>query len=230
MIKRIINKIRYISERIKDKLSLSDGGERVDIHYTTHPNINSFDMYQKSHYARYEFAKELLNSKNVVGDFACGTGYGTSLLSEKSAKVVGIDINAKVIKTIKKRYAENRKIDFLASNILDINYVDYFDKIISFETIEHIDEALIPNVFNIYFRALKNDGVLIFSVPYMQKKTAEAIKMGFHKTFFIDENKIQKWLDRAGFKKSYYKYQDYKTHNINDELLEKDFIICVANK
>lgn len=230
MIKKIINKIHYIGKRIQDRLSLSDGGERVDIDYSRHLNTDSFDMYQKSHYARYEFAKNLLQPTDIVGDFACGTGYGTSMLSENSTKVIGVDINTKVVKTIQKRYVENKKIEFFVSNILNINYLEYFNKIISFETVEHIDETLIPDVFKIYYRALKIDGVLVFSVPYMQKMTKEALEMGFHKTFLIDEHKIQKWLDQAGFKKSYFKYQNYKTHHISDTLVEKDFIICVASK
>jgi hypothetical protein len=54
--------------------------------------------------------------------------------------------------------------------------------------------------------------------------------MGFHKTFYIDEKKIKNWLSQASFKLEYYKYQNYKTHIIKNNLKEKDFIICIAKK
>jgi len=230
MIKRTSNKISHILKRLRDRFSLSDRGERVDKNYNKVENINKFDIYQKNHYARYEYAKKLLNIDDIVGDFACGTGYGTSVLSERASKVVGVDIDERVIKTISKRYRGNKKIEFLASNILDINYKDYFDKIISFETIERLEEMDIVRVFQTFFRALKPNGKIIFSVPYMQEKSDIAIKMGFHKTFYIDEEKIKEWLNKAGFKSFSFMYQNYKTHEILEQLDEKDFIICIAHK
>lgn len=230
MIKKIINKFFYIIKRIKDWLSLSDKGERVDIDYNRNQSLDSFDIYQKNHLKRYEFVKTMLSENDIVGDFACGTGYGTQILSEKSAKVIGVDISEKVIKAVKKRYAKNVKTEFVASNILDLTYKNYFDRIVSFETVEHLDEADIPRVFQVFFDALKNNGKLVFSVPYMQEKSEAAIKMGFHKTFYIDERKIEEWLRQAGFKVNYYKYQNYETHLVEDRLEKKDFIICEASK
>src|SRR3989304_1701784 len=203
------NLFKKIFNKLKNKFSLSDNGERVDINNNKNTNFEKLDMYQKNHIKRYEFAKQLLNPGDIVGDFACGTGYGTAMLSEKSVKVIGMDINKKVIETIKKRYQENKRVEFITSNILDIKYENYFNKIVSFETIEHLEENDIPKVFNLFFKALKDNGKLTFSVPYMQKNNKAAAQMGFHKTFYIDENKIQTWLDQAGFKKSFFKYQNY---------------------
>jgi 2-polyprenyl-3-methyl-5-hydroxy-6-metoxy-1,4-benzoquinol methylase len=186
MLKKIIIKISYILMIIRDELSLSDKGERVDINYNKDINWEKLDIYQKSHLKRYEFAKQLMDQNDAVGDFACGTGYGTLILSEKSAKVIGVDINKKVISIIKRRYKKNKNVEFITSNILDLKYENYFDKIVSFETVEHLDEKDTPCIFNIFFKALKNNGKLIFSVPYIQEKSEEAIKMGFHKTFYIE--------------------------------------------
>jgi len=226
----ILNIFKKISRKIKDKLSLSGKGERVDINRNTYQNFENLDMYQKSHIKRYEFARGLLKEEDIVADFACGTGYGTVMLSENSNKVLGLDINEKVIQTIKKRYANNPKVDFIHSNILEINYDNYFDKIISFETIEHLTEEEILVVLSLFSKALKNNGKLFFSVPYMQEDTKQAIEMGFHKTFHINEQKIQDWLKKTGFQESYFKYQNYETHEIKDALEKKDFIICEAHK
>jgi cyclopropane fatty-acyl-phospholipid synthase-like methyltransferase len=121
-------------------------------------------------------------------------------------------------------------VEFIALNILDIPYENHFNKIISFETIEHLEEHNIPSVFSVFYKALKNGGKLIFSVPYMQEKSEDAIKLGFHKTFYIDETKILSWLKIAGFKNTNFKYQNYDTHEISSELDKKDFIICETNK
>ncbi len=179
---------------------------------------------------RYLYAETLTDQNDIVGDFACGTGYGSAVLSQSAKKVVGVDINNNVINSIKKRYGSNGKVEFIASNILDLKYENFFDKIISFETIEHIDENDVPKLFKLFHKMLKNNGEIIFSVPYMQEKSKEAVEMGFHRTFYIDENKINDWLNNAGFKAVTLKYQNYESYEIMDDLEKKDFIICEANK
>lgn len=222
--------LKKIKNRIKNILSLSNKGERVDINKNKIQNFEDFDIYQKSHIKRYEFAELLIDKNDIVGDFACGTGYGSVILSKNASKVVGIDIDKKVIGKIKHRYANNPKVEFLTSNVLNIDYKDYFNKIISFETIEHLEEIDIMSTLKIFFKGLKNNGKLIFSVPYMQEKSDQAIKMGFHKTFYIDEIKIRSWVKESGFKNPIFRYQNYKTHSIENTLTDKDFIICEIEK
>ena len=105
-----------------------------------------------------------------------------------------------------------------------------FDNIISFETIEHLKEEDIPDLFKAFSRALKPGGILIFSTPYMQERSPEAISMGFHLTFDIGENTIKSWLTANSLQAEIIKYQNYEQHTIEDNLLKKDFIICVARK
>ena len=121
-------------------------------------------------------------------------------------------------------------INYLHLNLLELNYVNYFDNIVSFETIEHLNENDIPTLLKNYCQALKPNGKLIFSTPFLQEKSKEAIKMGFHLTFDIDENKIVKWLSDAGFEIESFNYQSYITHTVEKIRESKDFIICVANK
>lgn len=224
---KVVNKIKTIIDRI---WSLSDNGERVDLVYNNNINFGKLDIYQKSHYKRYEFVKKIIDQGDVCGDFACGTGYGSVMLSEKASFVIGGDINKRVIDKIKKRYSKINNVSFVQTDLLKMDYDNKFDKIISFETIEHFKENDISNLFNIFSKALKVGGQLIFSVPYKQEKSDDAIKMGFHLTFDIDENIIEKWLNENNFSLSYFKYQNYEDHIIKDELINKDFIICVAVK
>lgn len=210
--------------------TLSDKGERVDISYKKNINENDLDIYQKSHLRRYLFARQHIRQGGITGDFACGTGYGSLILSEHSARVTGIDINKKTIDAIKKRYASSNKVEFLNKNLLSIEYENIFDSIVSFETLEHIAEEQLPLYFNKIAKALKLNGVFIFSTPYMQEKSENALKYGFHLTFYIDETKIDGWLKNAGLKTEEFYYQDYKTHVIVKEKNNPDFVIGIARK
>ncbi|MFH1822835.1 MAG: class I SAM-dependent methyltransferase [Patescibacteria group bacterium] len=231
LISDIVNKI-YSKFIIKPKVGgeLEGNGERVDIKYQKEIPFDKLDLYEKSHFRRYEFARDYITADSVCGDFACGTGYGSMMLAEKSKKVIGVDLNSEVIKKIKERYINTNNVEFVCSNLLDLQYSLEFDTIISFETIEHLMEDDIIKLLKIFNKASKPDGNLIFSTPYMQERSENAINLGFHQTFYINEEKIQQWLDTAGFTIECFKYQNYQTHLIQETLDPKDFIISVAKK
>jgi 2-polyprenyl-3-methyl-5-hydroxy-6-metoxy-1,4-benzoquinol methylase len=209
---------------------LGNNGERVDIQMQTGFDFDKFDMYQKNHFKRYEFARDIISSGDVCGDFACGTGYGSVLISDKAKKVIGADLDSIVINAIKERYKDKTNITFLNENLLDLKFDAMFDTILSFETIEHFAEEDIKLLLRIFANSLNSNGKLIFSTPYMQEKSEAAIKLGFHLTFYIDESKIKKWLNGAGLKIESFHYQNYDCHIIENNLEKKDFIICVAQK
>lgn len=209
---------------------LGGNGERVDIQMNGKINFNSLDTYQKSHWRRYEFAKKKIGKGDVCGDFACGTGYGSILLSEKAKTVTGADLNNQVITAIKERYIQHEQVSFFTEDLLNLTFTDHFNSIVSFETLEHFDELNLRKLLSIFSKALKKNGRLILSTPYMQEQSELAIKMGFHLTFYINEERLKNWLEEAGLKIEVIKYQNYETHDIAGKLNKKDFIICVAGK
>lgn len=232
MITKLKKTIWTLRKNIIDiiKGSLENKGERVELIYSKHINFEKLNIYQKSHFKRYEFALTQIIQNGISGDFACGTGYGSAMISEYSKLVIGADIDKKVINKIKNRYKNFKNINYLHLNLLDLNYENYFDNIVSFETIEHLNECDIPILLKKYSQALKPNGKFVFSTPFLQEKSEIAVKMGFHLTFDIDEIKIEKWLDEAGFNVDSFFYQSYETHIVEKERENKDFIICVANK
>jgi 2-polyprenyl-3-methyl-5-hydroxy-6-metoxy-1,4-benzoquinol methylase len=207
---------------------IDGNGERVDIFFNGQTDFQLFDLYQKSHFRRYEFAQSQITKELVCGDFACGTGYGSAMLSEKAREVVGIDINCDVINTIKKRYRSRKNLNFNCKNLLNITYISFFDAVISFETIEHFTETNILELFRVFKKSLKPDGKIIISTPYMQPEGPDAVKMGFHLTFDINEQKLITWLDEVGLMPEKFFYQNYISHDIQLNAREKDFIICIA--
>ncbi len=223
-------KLYQTAKRLIPSMGLEDGGERVDIVYSKNPDVASMNMYEQSHFHRYWYAQSIIQPHQVVGDFACGTGYGSVMLAETALTVVGADLDQRTIKKIQKRYHYVQNTEFACANLLNLKYSDTFDVLVSFETIEHFYSEDIEKLLSIYNRALKIGGKLVFSVPYRQEASPQALAMGFHKTFMIDERIIEKWMQTHGFKIDELHYQDYKTHFLVSHMEKPDFIICLAKK
>lgn len=237
--KRLIRRVyRKISKLLKPPQSydfnksnpLGGDGERVDIQLHKKLNKERMDMYQQNHFKRYEFACAQLQPWQTVGDFACGTGYGSVMMARVAKNVVGADIDTGVIKSITARYRNIPNVAFFNEDLMQLDYVDYFDVIVSFETLEHFQEASLETLLAFYYKALKPGGNLIISTPYLQEDSEAARKLGFHLTFEIDEAKIEKWLAKAGFEIESFYFQNYQSHEILADLGRKEFIICMARK
>lgn len=208
------------------KINLENNGERMDIDYYN-MSYDSFDTYQKSHFKRYEFAKTLVAPTDVVGDMACGSGYGSLMLAENCSQVYGYDIDEMTINEINERYSNESKVKFFKTNLLDLKDENTFDKIVSFETIEHFTEVELIGVLDIFHKSLKDNGMLVFSTPYNQE--CSPISMRFHKAFYLNEGKLSRML--AGkFEIEKFLYQDYDSHDLKDDDGYKHFIICIARK
>jgi 2-polyprenyl-3-methyl-5-hydroxy-6-metoxy-1,4-benzoquinol methylase len=230
ILKSVKNILVFFRDKYKNMLYLTNYGERVDIKFNKKIDFNKFEINEKCHYLRYKYAEEIIPPNSVIGDFACGTGYGSIILAQNAEKVVGIDIDNKTIESIKKRYGSIKNIEFISKNILDLNFINTFDFIVSFETIEHLTEEEISRLFKLYNNALKEGGILIFSTPYMQEKDEGALKAGFHKTFDIGEEKIKNWMKNSNFEIKDFSYQSYENPVIKKSLEDKQFVICLAKK
>ncbi|MFC4558311.1 class I SAM-dependent methyltransferase [Virgibacillus kekensis] len=120
------------------------------------------------HVARYHFARE--HAYGRVLDFACGSGYGAHIIIKKSKgrvnEVVGVDIDLESVKYAKATYFHHNST-FMEADVTDPELPEklgQFDCILSFETIEHIEDEK-RFLSNIY-RMLKPGGTLIMSTPF----------------------------------------------------------------
>lgn len=115
------------------------------------------------HLARYEFAAPLVRGLTVA-DIACGTGYGSALLARAgAARVIGIDCDAGAIEYARSHHAE-RNTEFVAADARRTPLADASaDAIVSFETIEHVEDP--ERLLAEFARVLKPGGLLVLSTP-----------------------------------------------------------------
>jgi SAM-dependent methyltransferase len=117
------------------------------------------------HWHRYAFARRLAEGKRVL-DAACGEGYGTALLGEIAASVVGVDIDIATIDQARATYGDASRVRFLAASCSGLPLPSgSFDLVVSFETIEHLQAADQRDMLAEFARVLVPDGVLIISSP-----------------------------------------------------------------
>lgn len=129
------------------------------------PEFNQGQEIYLEHMTRYMFASQFVKDK-VILDIACGSGYGSDFLLKTGAKkIIGVDISEETISYCKEKYPDDG-IEFLIGSVEKIpignNSVDI---IVSFETIEHVDEKAQIKFLKEIKRVLKSDGILIVSTP-----------------------------------------------------------------
>lgn len=121
------------------------------------------EVTHQEHLARYLFATQYTEGKRVL-DIACGSGYGSFILATqgKAQHVDGVDLDADAVRYGNHRY-NHPNISRYADNAVIYNSDLKYDVIISFETVEHIQdyEHLLLN----YRRLLSPEGVLLISTP-----------------------------------------------------------------
>jgi len=131
---------------------LRDSGERSD-----------------AHVARYEWACKYIKPGDRVLDAACGLGYGSYVIKNltNAYSVVGIDGSDYAIDYAEMSYASRDtnlkyKVGMLPQALTDLED-GTFDSIISFETLEHVEEPEL--LLKEFLRLLTPGGRVIVSVP-----------------------------------------------------------------
>jgi len=114
------------------------------------------------HLKAYETAAGMATGK-VVLDAGCNIGYGTKVLSTRCRKAIGVDVSWRAINKARCDFG-NAKTEFEVVDGIHLPFESaYFDMIVSFQVIEHIEDHT-PYLREIK-RVLKEDGIALFTTP-----------------------------------------------------------------
>jgi 2-polyprenyl-3-methyl-5-hydroxy-6-metoxy-1,4-benzoquinol methylase len=185
----------------------------------------------KLHIERYQYAAKVLQNKNLVLDIACGTGYGSKILSDAGIKfVIGVDISEEAISEANKISSDGKLIfikkDYkelnveLINQVLQLNSFNGFDAIVSFETIEHLPE---PELFlKIIMSLLNQNGLLLLSLPVTPSMDANPYHLHDFSSRSIEKLLRKNGLEIVDLMKQYQTYnpftvrKEYNKAGVND--------------
>ena len=146
------------------------------------------------HLHRYAISLQLSAGKKVL-DIACGEGYGSNLIAQYATEVIGVDISQETIDIATKKYQRDN-LKFLQGSADAIPCEsNYFDVVVSFETIEHHDRH--DEMMQEIKRVLTKEGILIISSP--DKKFYSDKPGGYQNPYHVKElykDEFQHLLDK----------------------------------
>jgi len=136
-----------------------------------------------------------------VLDFGCNHGSCSFLILDNPnvSNVLGLDLNEDAIsiayQTKKEKY-KNSPIEFELSNILNFDYGQKFDTIITFHTLEHIYPEDVDLVLTKLKNLLSPKGYLIISIPYEMAYNDPKQHVAYY-----NENSLSNVFMKNGFEK-----------------------------
>lgn len=183
---------------------------------------------RKDHRGRYIFASKIINQGSSILDAACGIGYGAYILSKKDpqSSITGIDIDPYAIEYANTFYS-SINIAFVQSDIFKFQSKKKFDAIVSFETIEHVDD--IQSILSHFHSLLLDNGTFICSTPNQDTMPYSSSQFPFHVRHYT-RAEIETLLIDAGF----INIQVYSQHSTQELDVSDDddgkFLLLVCNK
>jgi 2-polyprenyl-3-methyl-5-hydroxy-6-metoxy-1,4-benzoquinol methylase len=110
----------------------------------------------------YTMCVPYLKQGDHVLDFACGGGFGSRILGQHVAKVVGLDNDPEIIE-VAQAAVSLPNLSFVCGDCLQADFeADSFDCVAAFEIVEHVDPHLL---FAEIKRLLKAGGLCFMSTP-----------------------------------------------------------------
>jgi len=158
----------------------------------------SIDRIRPDHVARYDFAVSKIGGAETVLDLACGVGYGSWIIAERTScqRVIGMDISPEAI-SYGREFYRHPKIEFREGDCVATGLpAASIDLVVSFETIEHIPDA--PAFLREMRRVLKPGGRLIGSTPNQEQLPFTPQAFPFHVRHYLP-SELTALLGAEGF-------------------------------
>jgi 2-polyprenyl-3-methyl-5-hydroxy-6-metoxy-1,4-benzoquinol methylase len=125
----------------------------------TLPDVPEENYWYQRHLVVYEWIAARLGGKCVV-DMACGEGYGSNVLADSAASVVGVDANPDAHEHARLRYV---RPNLRFERDLVESFAEPCDAVVFLQTIEHVQDA---GAILEHFRSmLEPGGIAYVSTP-----------------------------------------------------------------
>ncbi len=145
------------------KSTKSFSPERLYIKYDQKQKYTENEL---KHLSRYRLASMFANG--CILDVACGSGYGTNMLS-KCGNVVGVEPSEEALK-FARSFNFKPNITYINKFVQSFNPMKKFDTIVCLETFEHVDTGIGFDMLVDFMSWLKPGGQIILSTPMLRYK------------------------------------------------------------
>ena len=183
---------------------------------------------REDHKGRYMFASDTLDKRGNVIDAACGIGYGAFILAkQKGRRVFAIDKDTDAHFFGSEHYLRPNilRVPLLIEELNSLNVE--FNGLVSFETIEHLDDA---ESFLRTLNGLAADGAkFVLSVPNEDKLPFDSAKFPFHVRHYTAEQ-LDSLLTITGWQVNFRGSQGTKYSQEVDESTTGAFLVYVCTK
>lgn len=128
-------------------------------HVTEIPGNNASQEQLERLYHRYHFASTFCKEKEVL-EVACGAGMGLGYLEKFAKKIVGGDIDEKILEFAHEQYKGRNKIEIIKLDAHNLPFFDKsFDVVILYEAIYYLHQP--ERFIDEAFRVLRDNGILL---------------------------------------------------------------------
>lgn len=151
------------------------------------------------HRGRYQLAARFVPPGAAVLDLACGVGYGSYILATRSScrEIVSVDLGEEAIAYARRHYA-HPKITFVHGDAFAVPLEPgRFDAVVSFETVEHVEED--RRLLARFHEALRPGGLLVLSTPNELRMPYSPEGYRHHRRHYRPEE-LKALLEETGFR------------------------------
>ena len=124
----------------------------------TLPDVPEENYWYRRHLVVYEWIAARVGGLRVV-DMACGEGYGSNVLADSAASVVGVDANPEAHEHARRRYTRPN----LRFERTGLELAEPRDAVVFLQTIEHVEDA--GAILEHFKSMLGSGGVAFVSTP-----------------------------------------------------------------
>lgn len=156
-------------------------------------------------------------SKNSIErnlDLACGTGRFLKFAN------YGVDISSNMIEVAKSKFPE---VNFKMADGEQLPFDDgYFENIISFHLMMHLDENKVLKILSEVNRVLKNGGYFIFDIASEKRRKLTSYSgNSWHGNYQINLKQLNKWIKQDWKLINYHGIAFFPTHRISPSFRKK---------